>query len=74
MFVDLYGTWEALDSSEWIVFDVGVCPDTSQFILRTLSFNISGSWVGERSVRPHGAIGNLTFGHFTPDLVPRMNK
>ena len=27
--VCLYGTWEALDSSEWIVFDVGVILDTS---------------------------------------------
>ena len=31
---DLYGTWEALDSSELIVFDVGVILDTSQPILR----------------------------------------
>ena len=53
--------WEDLDRWKWVVIDVGVILDTSASHSENIFLDIFGSWVGDHSARPQGAIRILTF-------------
>ena len=59
IFFDLYGTWDALDRSEFIAVDVGVFLDTFAIRSENLLLNVFCSWVGDHSTRPKDAIGKF---------------
>ena len=61
IFSDLYGAWEALGSSELIVFDERVFLNTLATHSENFLFDIFGNWVGGHSAKNLGCQQNCNF-------------
>ena len=70
----LYGRWADLDGWKWVVINVGVILNIPASHSENFFFDNFGSWVGDHSARPQGAIRILTFHDTFSQLFARTGS